>query len=224
MFFAEKIRSIGPRDRVLEIGPGATPHPRSNAFLELEYRNDADKVAQRGGVLAEGHFGERPIHYYDGGTFPFRDGEFDYVICSHVIEHVPEPSIFLGEVFRVSGGRGYLEYPMITAEYLYDFDVHLNFIKYSKDLNILWFLPKKDTHFAEFSPLTTFFRRTLTVGWDDVCGKNPHLYFEGFEFNQAFEVRKTSLLTHFVIDLKYIAPKARIHKALDKLISKIWMR
>ena len=41
---------------------------------------------------------------------PFKDKEFDYVICAHVIEHVPYPMKFKSEIERI-GKCGYIELP-----------------------------------------------------------------------------------------------------------------
>jgi|TARA_B100001057_G_C22643317_1_gene869111 hypothetical protein len=41
---------------------------------------------------------------------PFKDKEFDYVICAHVIEHVNDPISFKTEIQRV-GKAGYIELP-----------------------------------------------------------------------------------------------------------------
>jgi SAM-dependent methyltransferase len=41
---------------------------------------------------------------------PFKDKEFDYVICSHVLEHVPDPFKLKAEIERV-GKAGYIELP-----------------------------------------------------------------------------------------------------------------
>ena len=41
---------------------------------------------------------------------PFKDKEFDYVICAHVIEHVNDPISFKSEIQRV-GKAGYIELP-----------------------------------------------------------------------------------------------------------------
>jgi len=66
MFFLEKLKSIKPGDMVLEIGPGATPHPRSNVFLELEFDSTENKIKQRGGGLQDANFQGRKVFYYDG--------------------------------------------------------------------------------------------------------------------------------------------------------------
>ena len=41
---------------------------------------------------------------------PFKDKEFDYVILSHVLEHIPNPIEFIHEVERI-GKSGYIEIP-----------------------------------------------------------------------------------------------------------------
>src|SRR5258706_12316663 len=125
MFFPERIKNIKPADNVLEIGPGATPHERSDVLLEKKFDTPEDYESQFGHM--EKLVTEKKIVFYKGDMFPFGDKEFDYVICSHVLEHVDNPVKFLSEVFRV-GGRGYFDYPLIYYEYLYNFSVHLNLL------------------------------------------------------------------------------------------------
>lgn len=221
MLIPEKIISIRPNDRVLEIGPGGTPHPRSNAFLELEFNTDQEKLAQRGNTLPEPRFGNRPVHFYDGGNFPFVNGQFDYVICSHVIEHVDDPSNFLNEVFRVGGGRGYLEYPLITYEYLYNFDVHLHFVKFDFQNRILRYLPKCETTFSEFSSVNSLFYKMLEHGWDDLCSANKPLFFEGIEFDQPFAVEKTPEIHLLLPEQSLIVPKKTIRKRAGQILNKL---
>ena len=127
-------------------------------------------------MAREADFGNRPIYYYDEKEFPFMDGQFDYVICSHVIENVAEPLNFLDEVFRAGRGRGYLEYPLITYEYLYDFDVHLHFVKFDFEQRVLRYLPKRDTNFRKFSAVSAVLNKTLVQGWDDLCAANKNLF------------------------------------------------
>ena len=221
MFFPEKITLIRPRDKVLEIGPGSTPHPRSDVFLELDFDANKDKVAQRGGGLKDADFGKKPVYYYDGGVFPFGDNQFDYVICSHVIEHVVDPVRFMSEVFRVTAGRGYIEYPLITYEYLYDFDVHLHFVKFDFEQKVLRYLPKRDTAFSEFTTVSSFFYRTLESGWDDLCSANKQFFFEGVEFNQPFAVEQTSGLEKLLPPQSLIVQKKPVRRYLGRIINKL---
>jgi hypothetical protein len=221
MFFPEKITTIRPQDRVLEIGPGSSPYHRSDAFLEMDFDNRQEKISQRGGVVKEADFGNRPIHYYLGEKFPFRNNEFSYVICSHVVEHVADLEGFLNEVFRVGSGRGYIEYPLITYEYLYDFDVHLHFIKFDFEHRTLRYLPKSDTAFSQFAEVQALFYRTLECGWDDLCAANKKLFFEGIEFNQPFTVKKANGLDKLLPPRSLIAPKRIVRVFLSRLINKM---
>lgn len=210
MFFANKIKSIRPEFKVLEIGPGSTPHSRSDAFLELSFVAEELRLAQRGGTGPEPNFGARPVHYYDGGAFPFGDGQFDYVICSHVIEHVPDPEFFVSELNRVSGGRGYLEYPLVTCEYLYNFDVHLNLVKFDEQKSVLKYIRKCDTPLAVFSPVSALFHKTLENGWDDLMSANKEIFFEGFEFGTPLSIAKANGIEDLLPSEKKIVPKTRL--------------
>ncbi|MBY0579472.1 MAG: methyltransferase domain-containing protein [Burkholderiales bacterium] len=221
MFFPKKITSIRPQDNVLEIGPGSTPHPRSNAFLEFNFNTHLDKISQRGGVAKEPVFGHRPVYYYDGGKFPFEDNQFDYVICSHVVEHVSDPAEFLHEIFRVGSGRGYLEYPLITYEYMYNFKVHLHFVKFDFDLMVLRYLPKSDTTFSEFAAVSALFNKTLEHGWSDLCAANKMLFFEGFEFHRPFAVEKTYEIEKLLPHLSFVVPKKAVRKFIGQVLNKL---
>jgi SAM-dependent methyltransferase len=55
---------------------------------------------------------------------PFADCFFDYVICSHVLEHVPDPAAVIGELTRVARA-GYIEVPRAAPAQLQDFPTHL---------------------------------------------------------------------------------------------------
>ncbi len=136
MFFPDRIKSIRKSDKVLEIGPGSTPHPRSDIYLEKIFYSKEEEYAQRGYSSSKNL--KKPIYYYDGKKFPFRNNEFNYVICSHVLEHVPfnELSNFISEMTRVSS-KGYIEFPNIFYELINFQDVHLWFMNY-RDGKILF--------------------------------------------------------------------------------------
>ncbi len=91
MFFPERIISIAADNNVLEVGPGGSPYPRSDVFLELNYEDEHDAEMQR--IYCEPLKTDKVV-YYDGGVFPFSDNEFDYVIASYVLEHVPDVPFF----------------------------------------------------------------------------------------------------------------------------------
>jgi ubiquinone/menaquinone biosynthesis C-methylase UbiE len=45
---------------------------------------------------------------YDGSHIPFENNRFEYVLCTEVMEHVPEPAAFLKEINRVMQPDGVL--------------------------------------------------------------------------------------------------------------------
>jgi SAM-dependent methyltransferase len=67
---------------------------------------------------------DRPTVLADACKMPFRDKAFDFVIAFHVLEHVPEPALFLKELQRV-GKAGYIETPNAIFERLIPYPVHL---------------------------------------------------------------------------------------------------
>lgn len=217
MFFKDRIKSIGPKDRVLEVGPGGTPFPRADVQLDRIFVNQNEARRQRGGIdRAET---EKTILYYDGERFPFRDKEFDYVVCSHVIEHVADIESFVSELTRVAS-RGYIEYPTVYYEYLYNFSVHLNFVKFKN--NELYYLPKKDTAFDEFLPVHKFFYRTLEMKHTQLVDTFKETMFEGFEWHGSLSVVKAKSISDVVfleVDVPRYVPKepSRLRSAAEKV-------
>ena len=93
--------------RVLDVGAGEAPW-RELLPAGVEYVGvDVDM---------SGDFGMRHqsgIIYYDGKTLPFDEGSFDHILCTEVLEHVPDPAAFLLDLNRVlrQGGTLILTVP-----------------------------------------------------------------------------------------------------------------
>lgn len=108
---------INANDRVLEIGSGHSPSYRANVvvekFINTNYhRCDDIKV-----------YNHQIFIHADGSKLPFKDKEFDYVICNQVLEHVDNPQLFIAELCRVAK-RGYIETPSLIGEYLFPKESH----------------------------------------------------------------------------------------------------
>ena len=102
-------------DFVLEIGSGHNPKARSDVLCDKFITDDE----QRGGTIVA----DRPIVEADGQFLPFADRAFDYVICSHVLEHVEDPAQLIAELERVAR-RGYIETPAEIGERIYGWHYH----------------------------------------------------------------------------------------------------
>lgn len=207
MFFPERIKSIHPSDSVLEIGPGATPYFRSDVFLELLYDNIDERVAQSGhvGILEA----EKKIVYYSGDKFPFEDNEFDYVICSHVLEHVPNVDVFLSELQRVAK-KGYLEFPTVYYDYVYNFPEHISFV-FEKN-GIVYWMTKEESGLNKYKNIQNFFYRTCELNYHSLINDFKQFYFQGFEWFdniESFKVNNFEKIT-FDIDLIDLKPQSNV--------------
>ena len=192
MFFPEKIKSINKYDQVLEIGPGNTPFYRSDVLLELRFEDEEEAYLQSGATEKKDL--KKQIVYYNGGRFPFKDNEFDYVICSHVLEHIPLPDleVFISELIRVAG-KGYIEVPLYSFELLTNLDYHMSFININND-NKINFLFKEDIDMNDemYNQLGLLLKNSTVTS--NIIQSNLETVCYGFEFNKEirYEIIKES--------------------------------
>lgn len=102
---------INKSDYVLEVGPGSNPTKRANILIEKFLDDNHNRT---GGLKI---YKNQKLIQADGEQLPFADKEFDYVICSHVLEHVDDPKKFVSEQSRVAK-KGYMEAPSLIGEFL----------------------------------------------------------------------------------------------------------
>lgn len=77
-------------------------------------------------------------------NLPFKDQEFDSVICAHTLEHVQDIQFAINELKRVTKKRLIIILPK-QRSYKYTFDLHLHFFSYEHDLLKL-LSPDKNTY------------------------------------------------------------------------------
>lgn len=221
MFFPDRIRSVSPGDRVLEVGPGGTPHPRADVFLEKEFADSDIAKGQRGHATPLET--DKPVITYDGGRFPFVDGEFDYVICSHVLEHIDDVDAFVTELTRVAR-RGYVEFPTIYYDYLYDFPEHPTVV-FHRDETIYW-MPKSETCLPAFRPVTRMFYASLEAGHTAIIDALKPCLFQGFEWAGTINTQRTRDLYDVCYPPNaWTIPAATEKRSLgDKLTRWLWHR
>ena len=109
--------NIRRTDKVLEIGGGHNPHRRADVVVDKYVQNNEHRS---GNIRLYPH---QRFLAADGERLPFKDKEFDYVICCQVLEHVEDPALFLAEQFRVAK-RGYIDTPSLLGENLFPKNSH----------------------------------------------------------------------------------------------------
>lgn len=90
--------------RVLDVGSGHAPNQRADALLEMMVEDDSHRsglgIDQTDPRLVIG----------DACKMPFGDKAFDYILATHLAEHVDDPGALCRELARV-GRAGYIETP-----------------------------------------------------------------------------------------------------------------
>lgn len=166
---------IGPNDLVLDVGSGHAPNPRSDVLCDRYVEDDTE----RGGSIRV----DRPLIVADGHNLPFKDGAFDYVIASHIIEHMDDPARFCSELSRVSR-RGFIASPTELAEHMFYWSFHKWYV--NKIGNKLILHPKVNVpnifgelfdYLYEYNPWYARFHRSL-----------PDMFWMEYEWEGAIEI------------------------------------
>ena len=101
--------------KILDIGCGYSANKNASVVADIQ-------------DLANFYEGKNFIKI-SGKKLPFKDKEFDFVITSHVIEHVEDFEFFVKELERIST-KGYIELPTRLAD---------NLVFENKNDHIWWF-------------------------------------------------------------------------------------
>ena len=139
---------------------------------------------------------------------PFKDNEFDFVIASHVIEHVENFQFFIQEIERVSK-QGYIELPSRLGDNLVFENVkeHIWWFKYDDELKML-IASKKNQILEPFITVSTvkklenIFREDLVLEllWEDKIN---------FKVDSALEMKSEFKISFFHLIKKYFSKKIR---------------
>jgi hypothetical protein len=107
---------------LLDVGGGARPFQRADWVIDLIdyahrglYGDPPDPQEERFGPAT---WVSRDICGRD--PWPFAEGQFDFVVCSHTLEDVRDPVFVCSELIRV-GRAGYVEVPSRLEEQSYGF-------------------------------------------------------------------------------------------------------
>jgi len=189
-----EILKENPRWKILDIGCGYRAHQSASVIADVQ---DLSK-----------HYKEKKFIKIDGKKLPFKDKEFDFIIASHVIEHVEDFEFFIKELERVST-KGYIELPSRLGDNLVfeNKTDHIWWFMYD-DINNKLLVSKRNQIIEPFITVSTaklfekIFRESLIIelAWE----KKIDYQIDGSI--QENNVEKTSF---FKIFKKYISKKLR---------------
>ena len=94
--FIENLLLKNQKWKILDIGCGYSPNNHATVFCDTQ-------------DLSEFYKGKKFIKLEDK-KLPFENKEFDFVIASHVMEHVEDVDFFISELQRIAN-KGYIELP-----------------------------------------------------------------------------------------------------------------
>ena len=101
---------LSPDCSVLDIGPGTLPFQPATHVLDIKPRLDLKKWGA-----------DCTVWDLDKADYlPWPINHFDFVYCSHVLEHLRYPEFIINEIQRV-GKAGYIEVPSTMKDFLFQF-------------------------------------------------------------------------------------------------------
>ncbi len=179
---------------VLDIGCGYTANKYANVICDTQDLKSFYK--------------DKNFVQLNDKKLPFKDNEFDFIIASHVLEHVEDPIFFLNEIQRVSSKGGYIEVPTKLEDNLVfeNKKDHLWHLDFDDDENKL-LISKKENYIEPILTVSTikkfqkYFRKSLVI----------ELYWEG-EINYSLSkdsANNLEKISRLSLLRKYISKKIR---------------
>ena len=141
--------------KILDIGCGYTAHSNASVICDVQDLSHFYK--------------DKKFIRLKEKTLPFKNKEFDFVIASHVMEHVEDVDYFIKELERVSV-KGYIELPTILEDNLVfenkkdhlwhmEFDDNENELLISKKIQFL----EPMITVSSIKKLSKYFRQSLIL-------------------------------------------------------------
>ena len=192
--FINKTLSENPNWKILDIGCGYNANNYATTISDT--------------LDLSGYYKNKYFVKITDKKLPFKDKEFDFIIASHVIEHVEDISFFLNELARV-GKQGYIEVPTklednLVFENKKDHLWHLVFDDVNNKINI----SKKHQYFeplltvSAIKKLNNYFRESLVI---------ELIWKDSIEFNLDDNNQKiTNKISILDLTKKYFSKKIRL--------------
>lgn len=141
---------------VLDVGSGAFPNQAADVLVDSELQDNR----HRHGLPVKV---DRPFAVARAEALPFRAKAFEFVIASHIAEHVDDPQGFCREIARV-GVRGYIETPSPLCDILLHENYHV--WRVAANRNRIVFTQKQDRH-PQWARVADTFYRIFYAGRSD---------------------------------------------------------
>ena len=172
--------------KILDLGCSSKNYwPEANHYADLDdFSEEFNKLNLKYTQIKKDH------------KLPFKDKEFDYVILSHVLEHVPNLIEFISEIERISKA-GYIELPTklndnlvfgcdeddIGHKWWFEYDDIKNTLVYSKKIDALekfvtvgqiW---KFEKFFADSLFIQTYWEDKINISKGEIIKFEKKIYF-----------------------------------------------
>ncbi len=183
-----------PNWNILDIGCGYTANKYATTVADVQDLSNFYK--------------EKKFIRITDKKLPFKDDEFDFVVTSHVIEHVEDFQFFISEIERITK-QGYIELPTrlgdnIVFENLKD---HIWWFKYDDEFDSL-LVSRKNQILEPFVTVSTaknlekIFRESLVmeIFWKDKID---------FKIDENLQLRSETKINFTSLIKKYFSKKIR---------------
>ncbi len=207
-FLVDQFAACGPRARLLDLGCATKP------FYSLYARYAGESVGID--VPFCPHARASIDVFAKGVELPFADSAFDAVLCTEVMEHIPEPNRLLSEIRRVlePGGVAVLTTPFMVPEHEAPYDYY----RYTR-YGLRFLAERAGLEVVELRPFAGMFG-TLISAWVQVQLK----FWSLFRWKPLTSIYNPLVL--FFVYLPQVAYLATIAgaekiKPLSKLLEKL---
>jgi SAM-dependent methyltransferase len=192
--YINKFLDNNPSYKVLDIGCGFTANKYATTIADVQDFSNFYK-------------GKNFVKI-ENNKLPFKDKEFDFVIASHVIEHVEDFEFFIRELERISS-KGYIELPTRLGDNLVFENVkdHIWWFTFDDNEKILLSSRRKQciSPFLSVSSSKKFdlmFRESMVI---ELLWENKIEY----KMDKIIENEKFNKITFLTLIKKYFSKKIR---------------
>lgn len=128
--YVEELLNKNPDWKIVDLGGGSNAWSQANTILDMKDHS--------------GLYPGKRFVQSDASKTPFEDKEFDFIIASHVTEHVDDMELYISELMRIGKG-GYIEVPTPLFDNLVfgNFEEHNWWLYFDDIANELLYTEKK---------------------------------------------------------------------------------